>query len=103
MNMMTKEAFFINGLKEGKNFAQINKEWAASPYAIHKEKSVKHKLEDAVLTGVVYDRETCDQFIDDNGTDNDKKHKPEYFRQVSFALRAAELGIKTLTEMRNRA
>ena len=99
--MMTKEAFFINGLKEGKTFAQINKEWVASPYAIHKSKSVKQKLEEAVLTGVVFDEKSTRDFIKEHGTDNDNKQVSEYIRQVDFALRAASIGIKALTEMRN--
>ena len=98
---MTKEAFFINGLKEGKNFAAINKEWAASPYAAHKEKSVKQKLEDAVLTGVVFDEKSTRDFVKEHGTDNDNKQVSEYIRQVAFAMKAATIGIQALTEMRN--
>lgn len=99
--MITKEAFFVAGLKAGKDFKTITKEWAESPYAVHRSKSIKHKLEEAILTGIVYDEDTCGKFIDDNGSDNDRKFKSEYFRQVSLALRAAEIGIKALTEMRN--
>lgn len=99
--MMTKEAFFIEGLKANKTFAQINKEWAASPYAIHKSKSVKVQLEEAVLTGVVFDEKSTRDFIKIHGTENDNKQASEYVRQVAFAMKAAAIGIKTLTEMRN--
>ena len=98
---MKKEDFFIQGLQAGKDFKQITKEWSESPYSLHREKSVKQKLEEAVLTGVVYDEDTLSSFIDDNGSVNDKKFKAEYMRQVRLALRAAEIGIRALTEMRN--
>jgi len=100
---MTKEQFFIKGLEDGKDFKTITKEWATSPYAIHREKSVKQKLEEAVLTGVVYDEDSTLAFLDKHGSANDKKFKAEYIRQVALALRAAEIGIKALTEMRNHA
>ena len=99
--IMTREQFYINGIQAGKQFTQITKEWAASPWSKHKEKSVKQKLEEAVLTGIVYDEPSCHKFIKDNGSENDNKAKTEYWRQVSFALKAATIGIQALTEMRS--
>ena len=98
---MKKEDFFIHGLQAGQDFKTITKAWADCPYSLHREKSVKQKLEEAVLTGIVYDEDTLSEFIDANGSVNDKKFKAEYMRQVSLALRAAEIGIRALTEMRN--
>lgn len=99
--MMTIEKFYEELRAEGKSFNQIMKAWRESPYAQHKEKSVKQKLEDAVLTGVVFDEKSTREFVKANGTSNDNKQVSEYIRQVAFAMKAATIGIQALTEMRN--
>lgn len=98
---MTIEKFYEEKRAEGKSFQQIMRAWRESPYATHREKSVKQKLEEAVLTGVVFDENSTRDFIKAHGTKNDNKQVSEYIRQVNFAMKAASIGIQALTEMRN--
>ena len=98
---MTKDEFFREQWLAGEtSLKACEKKWKESPYYQRKQHSCKQALEEAVLSGKILTRAELEAFLQEQGTENDKKFAAEYWRQVELALKCAELGMSALKEMR---
>ena len=93
-SIVTKEAFFRNGLTEGKTFSVIEKEWLASGHAIKRAKSAKDSLVHAWMAGEVT-QASLKEWLASNGTDNDVKQSSYYANRLAdFEMVAASVAGK---------
>lgn len=74
---LTKEEFYDQARAEGKLFAQIEKEWLASGFAIKRGKSAKDNIVHAYLAGEV-SQANLKEWLAKNGTENDVKQASYY-------------------------